>query len=107
MLAKSRLSSFVTLFIFSLAGLGNAQEMHQHEHNNDEKLGRISFPISCSPAAQAEFNRAVAMLHSFWYEKATESFPEVAKRDASCAMAYWGVAMSLYHPLWEKPNAEI
>ena len=107
MLAKSRLSSFVTLFIFSLAGLGNAQEMHQHEHNSNEKLGRISFPISCTPAAQAEFNRAVAMLHSFWYEKATESFPEVAKGDASCAMAYWGVAMSLYHPLWEKPNAEV
>ena len=107
MLPKVRILGLVALLVISLAGLGKAQETHQHEHDNNEKLGRINFPISCKPAAQVEFNRAVAMLHSFWYEKAGESFPEVAKRDAFCAMAYWGVAMTLYHPLWEKPNAEV
>ena len=107
MLAKSRILVFLTILPFSLAGPGKAQEMHQHEHSSNEKLGRIDFPVSCTPGAQAEFNRAVAMLHSFWYEKAVESFREVARRDASCAMAYWGVAMSLYYPLWERPNTEV
>ena len=107
MLAKSRILLFVALLICSLAGSGKAQETHQHEHSTNEKLGNIDFPVSCKPAAQAEFNRAVAMLHSFWYEKAIEAFPQVARQDASCAMAYWGVAMTLYHPLWEKPNDEV
>ncbi len=106
MLTRARIPVFVTLLMFSLARLGNAQETHQHEHTANEKLGHISFPISCNASAQVEYDRAVAMLHSFWYEKAGEAFSEVARRDASCAMAYWGVAMTLYHPLWETPNAE-
>jgi tetratricopeptide (TPR) repeat protein len=59
-----------------------------------EKLGTVSFPVSCSPLAQKAFDRAVAMLHSFWFPQAGNEFAEVAKAEPECAMAYWGVAIS-------------
>lgn len=59
-----------------------------------EKLGNVNFPISCSAEAQPAFNRAVAMLHNFWFPQALNAFAEVAKAHPDCAMAYWGVAMS-------------
>ena len=62
--------------------------------------GSVDFPVSCSPAAQAEFNRAVALLHHMTYPRAREAFQEVARIDARCPMAYWGVAMTLFQPLW-------
>jgi hypothetical protein len=81
---------------------------HQHHHAKPEKLGTITFPISCAPASQAPFARAVALLHSFWYDEAEKAFAAVAAADPKCAMAHWGVAMSLYHPIWAAPNpAEI
>jgi tetratricopeptide (TPR) repeat protein len=78
-----------------------AQEGHSHHPPGDvETLGKVDFPISCSPEAQGEFNRAVATLHSFWYPQAEKAFAAIAEREPECAIAYWGVAMSLYHPLW-------
>jgi tetratricopeptide (TPR) repeat protein len=71
------------------------------------ELGPISFPTSCSPAVQEAFVEAVILLHSFAYEEAEKAFEEISRRDTQCAMAYWGVAMSLYHPLWERPDAAI
>ena len=65
---------------------------------------RVSFPTSCAPAVQAPFARAVALLHSFWYDEAEKAFGAVAAADPSCAMAQWGVAMSLYHPIWAAPT---
>ena len=82
-----------------------AQEMHQHHHDPSEKLGRVTFNVSCTPAARKQFNRAVAWLHSFEYEEAEKAFGEVAATDPRCGMAYWGVAMSNYHPLWAPPTA--
>ncbi len=66
-----------------------------------EKLGQVSFPISCAEAVRKPFERAVALLHSFQYEAARQGFREVARQDPNCAMAYWGEAMSLYHQLWD------
>ncbi len=66
-------------------------------------VGRVHFAISAKPAAQAQFDRAVAMLHSFWYEELGREFGRVLELDPSCAMAYWGLAMSLWHPLWDPP----
>jgi len=77
-----------------------AQEPHQHTHDTSEKLGLVNFPVSCSPAGQTQFNRATAMLHSFWYDEAEKAFSAIAATDPGCAMGYWGVAMSLYHPVW-------
>ena len=93
------------LFLFTIcAGTSNAQSPHMHRHESSEKLGRVSFKISCSPASRAQFNRAVAWLHSFEYEEAEKTFTEVARIDPQCGMAYWGIAMSNYHPLWAAPT---
>ncbi len=77
---------------------------HQHPAGEPEKLGKVNFPISCHPAVQTQFKSAVAMLHSFWYEKAAEAFAVVAEKDPACGMAYWGIAMTYYHPIWEAPS---
>jgi tetratricopeptide (TPR) repeat protein len=81
-----------------------AQEMHPHRHERPEKLGTVNFTTSCSPKAQKQFNQAVAWLHSFEYEEAEKAFTEVAATDPQCGMAYWGIAMSNYHPLWVPPT---
>ncbi|MGH9405433.1 MAG: hypothetical protein ACRD3D_06315 [Terriglobia bacterium] len=68
------------------------------------RLGHIHFPISCGAAAQADFDAGVALLHSFQYDEATQAFHRVAGQDSHCAMAYWGLAMSLYQQLWGWPS---
>ena len=80
------------------------QHQHQHEHGAHEELGKVNFQVSCSPAAQKQFNRADALLHSFGYEQADNAFSEVLTADPGCVMAYWGIAMSQYHPIWAPPT---
>jgi len=87
------------LFVFSLSL--PAQQIHIH--SVPEKLGTVSFPISCLPAVQQQFNRAVALLHSFAYEAAEGAFHQVAAQDPQCAMAHWGIAMTHFHQLWDPP----
>jgi len=86
----------------------NAQDGHQHKHEPEEKaltkLGRVNFRTSCSQKAQQQFNLAVAWLHSFEYEEAEKLFKEVSLIDPRCGMAYWGIAMSNFHPLWVPPT---
>jgi hypothetical protein len=78
----------------------------QEKTGNPEKLGKVHFPVSCTPAAQQQFDRAVAMLHSFWVSPAASAFAEVAKSDPDCAMAYWGMAMNRRaNPLAGAPDA--
>jgi hypothetical protein len=59
-----------------------------------EKLGKVSFPTTCSPAVQAQFDRGVALLHSFWFPAGLKAFQAVAQQDPDCAMAYWGIALN-------------
>ena len=59
------------------------------------ELGAVSFPTSCNPAVQAEFETGVAMLHSYWFNYAGKTFRGVLEKDPSCAMAYWGIALDL------------
>jgi tetratricopeptide (TPR) repeat protein len=68
------------------------------------KLGAVRFPVSCSPPAQQQFDRALAALHSFWYEEALRGFTAVTETDPGCAMGHWGIAMSIYYPLWVPPS---
>jgi tetratricopeptide (TPR) repeat protein len=68
------------------------------------KLGQVDFPVTCTAAAQKQFDQALGALHSFWYEEALRLFTAVAETDPSCAMAYWGIAMSIYYPLWVPPS---
>ena len=70
------------------------------------KVGTITFPTSCDPAQQREFDRGVALLHSFFYEEARRVFSSIAEKDPDCAMAQWGIAMTYYHPLWTAPGPE-
>src|SRR5256885_3928206 len=85
-----------TVLLLAVAPLASAHD--------GEKVGSVRFPVSCAPAVQADFERAVALLHSFWYEEAVKAFTAVTTADAKCAMGYWGVAMSVYYPLWQPPS---
>jgi tetratricopeptide (TPR) repeat protein len=75
-------------------------EGHQHDLTEQE-VGSVHFTTSCAKAVQTDFQRAVALLHSFQYEQARAAFQAIAKKDPKCAMAQWGIAMSHYHGLWE------
>jgi tetratricopeptide (TPR) repeat protein len=75
-----------------------------HSHPAPEKLGTVHFQTSCAPAVQTQFDRAVALLHSFTYELASREFGAISVKDPGCAMAHWGVAMSAYHQLWSPPG---
>jgi len=68
-------------------------------------LGSVSFQTSCKPQVKEEFNRAVALLHSFWLDEAERTFKAVAKRDPSCAMAQWGVAMTNFNQVNGGPTS--
>ena len=72
-----------------------------------ESLGRVEFPVSCNAAAQASFTRGVALLHNMTYPEARDAFLAAAAQDPRCAMAHWGVAMTLFQPLWPtRPSAD-
>jgi tetratricopeptide (TPR) repeat protein len=84
---SSRRISFAAALI-SAASLASGAFADQ-----DDKLGKVSFPTSCDPKVQAEFDRGVAMLHSYWFVIARRTFEGILQQDPACAMAYWGVAM--------------
>jgi tetratricopeptide (TPR) repeat protein len=77
---------------------------HEHTFGETEALGEVHFPTSCA-SVDAGFTRAVALLHSFGYEEARLAFEAVAAKDPACAMAWWGIAMTWYHPIWAPPNS--
>ncbi|HEY4980256.1 MAG TPA: hypothetical protein VII25_13890, partial [Candidatus Acidoferrum sp.] len=81
-----------------LAWSTRAQE---HQHGQDGKLGIVHFSTSCNQAAQKQFDRAVALLHSFQFSRAIEGFNSVLAVDATCGIAYWGIALSD----WSNPFA--
>lgn len=91
----------ILILFFLLPALLYAQE--EHTHPVPEKLGAVSFKISCQPQTQPEFNRAVALLHSFTYSAAESAFATVAEHDTQCAIAHWGIAMTHFHQLWDLP----
>jgi tetratricopeptide (TPR) repeat protein len=70
-----------------------------------ERLGTVNFPVSCAPASQAAFNRGVALVHSFWYEEGEKQFSAIVQQDPHCAMAHWGLVMSSFHQIWDRPDA--
>ena len=70
----------------------------------DKEFGQIEFDISCSGIVKKDFNLAVALLHSFEYDEAEKVFAKVIDKEPGCAMAYWGVAMSNFHPVWAPSN---
>jgi Tfp pilus assembly protein PilF len=65
---------------------------------------RVSFESSCQAAVQAQIDLAVTQLHSFEYLEAARMFDEIIEQDPDCVIAYWGAAMSIWHPLWAPPS---
>ena len=89
---------------FALTLIVSAAVSAQHAGHS---MSAVNFPVSCSPKAQVEFNRAVTLLHHMTYPQARAAFQNVATIDSRCAMAHWGVAMTLFQPLWPtRPNVE-
>src|SRR5262245_39561094 len=85
--ARSTMLLSAGLVIAALSGAALAQQ--------DEKLGKLTFPTSCDVKVQAEFERGVAMIHSYWFTIARRTFEGVLRQDPSCAMAHWGIAMDI------------
>src|SRR5262245_12409728 len=97
------------LAIILLIGLSAWPAAAQHQHHTApaaaaEKIGQVSFSISCAPAAQKPFERAVGLLRSFWYLEAVKGFTQVTQIDPQCAIGYWGIAMSSWTQIWSPPQ---
>ncbi|MBL6459540.1 hypothetical protein JMJ55_29975 [Belnapia sp. T6] len=80
--------------LLALAPLSAAAQPHQHQHGDSGNFGRVHFPISCGADAQERFHHALAMLHSFHFPATGQAFTALADAQPSCAMAWWGVAVS-------------
>ncbi len=103
-----RFSLFLVLIfaaLLSTSVAGAQKKSKKPAHPVPEQIGQVLFPVSCKKTVQKTFDRGVALLHSFWYQEAEQAFTSVIQTDPDCAMGYWGIAMSFYHPLWEAPEA--
>lgn len=87
------LSGFVALIPASTSSVA-AQEVGAHD------LGAVEFGVSCAPDVRADFDRALALLHHMMYQESRKAFEAIAAEDPDCAMAQWGIAMTLFQPLW-------
>jgi len=116
---KTRTNIFlfsVSIFFLSIWGCKNENPTPNPELSNIELLrgdivlcsgksfGEVSFSLSCNYSVRETFNLAVSLLHSFEYQEAEKAFVKVLDADPECAMAYWGVAMSIYHAAWSPPT---
>jgi tetratricopeptide (TPR) repeat protein len=96
----SCVASFLTALVASLTLVASvwADADPANRTGDPEKLGRVHFKTSCSPEAQKQFERALAMLHSFFFPETVKAFTAIPATDPSCAIAYWGIAIS------QRPN---
>ncbi len=89
----------ILVFVLSAGQISLAQHHNQH--------GKVDFEVSCNQPAQEAFTNGLAILHHMMYEQAEEQFRAAAEADPNCAMAHWGIAMTVIHPLWgERPSDE-
>jgi len=103
---RATIALLLCLCFVGIADLPLSLPAQEHEHPVPEKLGVVKFPTSCSASVQKDFERAVALLHSFAYSAAEKAFRDVSSADPKCAMAHWGIAMTYFHPLWPPPLLE-
>lgn len=95
------MNKLIFLILFTILTASHTADAQQH------KYGEVNLKISCDEAVQEDFNRALAMLHNMMYVKARETFAKITKADPNCAMGYWGIATTLFQPLWStKPSEE-
>jgi hypothetical protein len=93
----------LTTALFAIAALPQ-EKPREHSFRSEEGFGRVHMDISCSAKVASAFDRALALLHNFWYVRALERFNDISKNDPGCAMAYWGAAMTYNHPFWDPPS---
>jgi hypothetical protein len=93
-------------FLPILLGLVTTPASAADEHAGHPVLGMVHFPVTCTPEAQQAFDQAMKLQHSFWYQAAHDAFSEVLQRDSGCAMAYWGIAMTLLTNPFSPPPAK-
>src|ERR1700757_4614894 len=89
---RMRFTLVITTVVLLLPDMGLAQDGHHHA--SSETLGSVTFTTSCKSAVQPQFNRAVALMHSFQFQNAIEGFDAILVSDPSCSIAYWGIALS-------------
>jgi tetratricopeptide (TPR) repeat protein len=99
-------SLLVTLPTVATTG-DDDKDHHHHEDLTETQLGTVHFPVSCAASVQKPFQRGVALLHSFWYEEAEKEFIDIGKDDPHCVMVHWGIAMSVWHQLWNNPEGKV
>ena len=108
--SKTASQGILHFFVISLLGLalvGHAVRA-QDGHHSGHSMGTVKFSVSCSEKAQSEFDQALLFLHHMTYPQAQVAFEKAAATDPNCAMAQWGIAMTLFQPLWPtrpKPDA--
>ena len=84
--------AFLSASLWVVLGISLSASAHEDERiptGAPDRIGDVAFPVSCSPAAQEQFTRALAMLHSFFYPEAGKMFSRVTELDPSCAMGHW------------------
>ena len=115
MIDRARRSSFssralhrvrvAALAAVTASGLTGGAVAQGDLHDLMEGRGRgVSFPVSCGADIQPRFDAAVAALHSFWYGQALKEFTAISEATPDCAMAYWGMAMSVWNQIWAPPR---
>src|SRR6266513_2862526 len=101
---KSKLISAVVASLFAFASA--AALGHDEAQQKKEKLGKVLFKTSCTPEAQKEFERALGMLHSFWFPETIKAFTAIPQTDPGCAIAYWGLAVREFYKDFDKVDQD-
>jgi tetratricopeptide (TPR) repeat protein len=100
------------LFAACLGAGGASMAQHRHMHDDaavyeGQDIGTVDFKASCDAAVQSEFDRALGLMHHMMYVQARKAFQVITETDADCGMAHWGVATTLFQPIWgTRPSAE-
>ena len=103
--SKTRLWLAPILAVLLALGAARSANAQSDAHDLMEGRGRdVSFPVSCGADIQPRFDAALAALHSFWYGQALKEFTAVTEAKPDCAMAYWGIAMSIWNQIWAPPT---
>jgi tetratricopeptide (TPR) repeat protein len=99
---------FTALLIAAPAAYAEHAHMHdEHAVHADQDIGTVEFDVSCDAAVQADFDRALGLMHHMMYVQARAAFLAITEAEPECAMAHWGVATTLFQPLWgTRPSAD-
>jgi hypothetical protein len=103
---ETMLRSPLRIFLPLLFGFVTMPANAADEHAGHPVLGTVHFPVTCTPEAQQAFDQAMKLQHSFWYKAAHDAFSDVLQHDPECAMAHWGIAMTLLTNPFSPPPAQ-